>query len=251
MGEFNATLYLEGYLIAGQAVDSVYMGTTTPLLEAFEREDVGIPDAIVTLDSGERSWILQSSGGGYYSNAAVTIESGMTYTLTAQTPLGALTSSTTVPMPPSVASTGTVVTAESGDLTVSWSGVTEAGYVTTRKPVELGSSIPIEFQFGGGRFGGFGGAFDTTGFGAQRDSLAQVAQWRFLPGVTATPIAYQSFVRFGTYSVIVYSLDANYGDFLVSSQQDPRLLDEPRFHVEGGIGLFASMAPDSVVFSVE
>ena len=50
--------------------------------------------------------------------------------------------------------------------------------------------------------------------------------------------------------MLVYALDANYGDFLVSSQQDPRLLDEPRFSGQGGVGLFASMAPDSVVYQV-
>ena len=249
LGEFNATLYLEGYLIAGQPVDSIFIGTTSPLLETFEREDLGIPDAIVTLVSADRSWILQPQGSGYYASDIATVESGMTYTLTAETMIGALTATTMVPPPPLVTSTSTIVTAESADITVSWSGVTVAGYVTTRKPVALGSSIPLTFQFGGGRFGG--GGFDTTGFGARRDSLAQVEQWRFLPGATATPIVYQSFTRFGTYRMVVYSLDTNYGDFLVSSQQDPRLLDEPRFHVEGGIGLFASMAPDSVAFAVE
>tara|TARA_A100001037_G_scaffold298439_1_gene322178 strand:- start:135 stop:299 length:165 start_codon:yes stop_codon:yes gene_type:complete len=51
--------------------------------------------------------------------------------------------------------------------------------------------------------------------------------------------------------MLVYTLDTNYGDFLVSSQQDPRLLDEPRFNLQGGVGLFASMAPDSVVYQVQ
>ncbi|MBS14868.1 MAG: hypothetical protein CME19_25185 [Gemmatimonadetes bacterium] len=62
---------------------------------------------------------------------------------------------------------------------------------------------------------------------------------------------FDSFARFGTYSMLVYTLDTNYGDFLVSSQQDPRLLDEPRFNLQGGVGLFASMAPDSVVYQVQ
>ena len=43
----------------------------------------------------------------------------------------------------------------------------------------------------------------------------------------------------------------SYGDFLISSQQDEATLDEPRFHVTGGIGLCASMAADSVIFRVE
>ena len=51
--------------------------------------------------------------------------------------------------------------------------------------------------------------------------------------------------------MLVYTLDTNYGDFLVSSQQDPRLLDEPRFNLQGGVGLFASMAPVSVVYQVQ
>ena len=59
------------------------------------------------------------------------------------------------------------------------------------------------------------------------------------------------FSYYGTYALLVHALDENYGDFLISSQQDEAALDEPRFHVEGGIGLFASMAADSVLFRVE
>ena len=252
LGEYTPTLYLEGYLIAGQPVDSIYVGTTTPLLETFAREDVGLPGAIVTLSGEGNQRVMDSVGGGYFSSSDLTVEAGRTYTLTAETSLGTLTATTTAPLPPSVVSTGSVVSSDLG-IEVSWLGSTEAGYITTRKSVELGESIPVEFQFGGRRFGGGfpgGAGIDTTGFGARRDSLAQAEQWRFLRDASTTTINFNSFTRFGTYTMLVYTLDSNYGDFLVSSQQDPRLLDEPRFSVQGGIGVLASMAPDSIIYRV-
>lgn len=134
---------------------------------------------------------------------------------------------------------------------VGWAGETKGGYVTTRKSMELSEQIPLQNQFGGRRFGGgFGGAFDTTGLGAVRDSIARADQWRFMQGSSLT-LNQRQFTYYGTYAFLVYTLDENYGDFLISSQQDEASLDEPRFHVIGGIGLFASMAADSVVFRVE
>ena len=253
LGEYTPTLYLEGYLIAGRPVDSIYVGTTTPLLETFAREDVGLPGAIVTLSVEGNDRVMDSVGGGYFSSLDLTVETGRTYTLTAETSLGTLTATTTVPLRPSVVSTGSVVSSDLPTIEVSWLGSTEAGYITTRKSVELGEAIPVEFQFGGRRFGGGfpgGAGIDTTGFGARRDSLAQAEQWRFLRDASTTTINFNSFTRFGTYTMLVYTLDSNYGDFLVSSQQDPRLLDEPRFSVQGGIGVLASMAPDSIVYRV-
>ena len=230
----------------------MYVGTTTPLLETFAREDVGLPDAAVLITVDGVSQALRSVGGGYYSNPDLIVETGKTYSLLVETSLGQMTGSTAVPQPPNLSATGSVVSADLTSIEIAWQGETEAGYVTTRKPVALGESIPVEFQFGGGRFGGgFGGVgIDTTGFGARRDSLAQAEQWRFVrEGSTAT-IDFNSFTRFGTYTMLVYTLDSNYGDFLVSSQQDPRLLDEPRFTIQGGVGPIASMAPDSIIYEV-
>lgn len=251
LGEYSPTLYLEGYLVAGRSVDSIYVGTTTPLLETFTREEIGLPDATVIVTADGQDHLLTSVGGGYYSDPSLVVQSGTNYSIRVETSLGQMTAGTTVPGAPNLSATGAAVSAEVPEIEVFWEGATEAGYITTRKALALGASIPVEFQFGGGRFGGgFGGAIDTTGFGARRDSLAQAEQWRFLRAGSSSTIDFNSFTRFGTYTFLVYTLDNSYGDFLVSSQQDPRLLDEPRTNVQGGVGLFASMAPDSVLYEV-
>jgi hypothetical protein len=127
LGEFTPTLYLEGYLIAGQPVDNVYVGTTTPLLETFTREEVGLPDATVVLSVDGTDWVLTSVGGGHYANPKMTIEVGKMYALRAETTLGTLTASTVVPVPPALTSTGSSVSADLSSLEVSWLGETEAG----------------------------------------------------------------------------------------------------------------------------
>jgi hypothetical protein len=166
---------------------------------------------------------------------------------------------TTVPFPPSLTASGTDLIFNELEFSASWSGITEVGYVTTRKLEVIGEPIPLQLQFGrfaGGRPGGFGGTVDTTGLSAfqdsiaaVRDSLSQADQWRFIQG-TALTLGWQQFSNYGTYSFQVHTIDSNYADFLASSTQDPQFLDEPRFHVTGGIGIFASMAPSTVTFVV-
>ena len=252
LGEFRETILIEGYLRAGSSVSDVFVGTTMPLSSEYDRDAGALSDANVSISVDAVSHLLSpvSDKPGTYHQPDLIVEPGKTYHLSVTTGLGTATAQTTVPFPPQAS--GAPVLYIGGDpYLLTWEGKTNGGYVTSRQIVDLQERIPPESQFGGGRFGGgFGGTIDTTGFGALRDSIARADQWRFLQGQSQTLNPFQ-FSYYGTYSLLVFALDENYGDFLISSQQDKATLDEPRFHVEGGIGLFASMAPDSVVFRVE
>jgi len=253
LGEFRETLYVEGFLRAGNAVDSVLVGTTMPIYDAYDRDASAVTDAQVVIDVDGASHALVPLSGklGYYHAPTLQVEAGETYRLTVTTSLGTATAETTVPFPPSALALSDVLLVGGDSYQISWTGETQGGYVTTRKPVALGEQIPLSLQFGDkftARF--LGGGFDTTGLGAVRDSIAQADQWRYLQSESTTLNAGQ-FYYYGTYAFWVYTIDGNYADFLVSSNQDPELLDEPRFHVTGGIGVFASIAADSLVFRVE
>lgn len=252
LGEFNETVLIEGFLQAGTNVSGLFVGTTMPLSSEYDRDASAVSDAdvAITVDGVTHSLAAVPDEPGAYHQPDLVVQPGKTYHLSVTTGLGTATAQTTVPFPPQ-ASGASVLYAGGDPYRVTWEGETNGGYVTSRQVVELLERIPPESQFGGGRFGGgFGGAVDTTGFGALRDSIARADQWRFLQeqSQTLNPI---QFSYYGTYALLVYALDENYGDFLISSQQDEAALDEPRFHVEGGIGLFASMAADSVLFRVE
>lgn len=252
LGEFNETVLIEGFLQAGTNVSGLFVGTTMPLSSEYDRDASAVSDADVAIkvDGVTHSLAAVPDEPGAYHQPDLVVQPGKTYHLSVTTGLGTATAQTTVPFPPQ-ASGASVLYAGGDPYRVTWEGETNGGYVTSRQVVELLERIPPESQFGGGRFGGgFGGAVDTTGFGALRDSIARADQWRFLQeqSQTLNPI---QFSYYGTYALLVYALDENYGDFLISSQQDEAALDEPRFHVEGGIGLFASMAADSVLFRVE
>ena len=252
LGEFRETVLIEGYLQAGSHVSNIFVGTTMPLSSEYDRDASALSDASVaiTVDGATHTLSPAPDKPGTYIQPDLIVESGKTYHLSVTTGLGTATAQTTVPYPPRAS--GAAVLYVGGDpYRVTWEGETNGGYVTSRQVVELLERIPPENQFGGGRFGGgFGGTIDTTGFGALRDSIARADQWRFLQGQSQTLNPIQ-FSYYGTYSLLVFALDENYGDFLISSQQDEATLDEPRFHVKGGIGVFASMAADSVVFQVE
>ena len=235
---------------AGNPVSGLFVGTTMPLSSVYDRDASALSDALVTIEADGVPYELSPvvDRPGYYEQPDLIIESGKTYHLSVTTGLGVATAQTTVPVAPQVSGASALLIG--GDAyRVTWEGETKGGYVTTRKSVELLEQIPLATQFG--RFGGgFGGAVDTTGLGALRDSIAQADQWRFLQGRSLS-LNPRQFSYYGIYSFAVYALDENYGDYLISSAQDEAALDEPRFHVTGGIGLFASMAADSVVFRVE
>ncbi len=252
LGEFKETIHIEGYLQAGSNVSDLFVGTTMPLSSEYDRDASALSDAgvTITVDGVTHSLSSVPDKPGTYHQPDLVVHPGKTYHLSVTTGLGTATAQTTVPFPP-MASGAPVVYVGGDPYRVTWEGETNGGYVTSRQALELLERIPPESQFGGGRFGGgFGGAIDTTGFGALRDSIARADQWRFLQGQSQTLNPLQ-FSYYGSYSFLVFSLDENYGDFLISSQQDGATLDEPRFHIEGGIGLFASMAADSVLFRVE
>jgi hypothetical protein len=253
MGEFQGAIYVEGFLIAGRGVDSVFVGTTVPLYESYSRTTSGIADALVTIQVDDTTQPLAPLTGspGYYHLPQLQIQSGKTYHLAISIDDVTLQAQTTVPAPPVVSASSGVLTYTSSELAVTWTGDSEGGYVTTRGPVVLGEPIPLELQLGGGKggFGGFGGAIDTTGFSAMRDSIAAAEQWQFVQRESAQ-LNWGLFTRYGTYSYAVLAIDANYADYLISSRQDTEVLDEPNFHVTGGIGIFASMAADTLLFTV-
>lgn len=252
LGEFRETIFIEGFLKAGSNVSGLFVGTTMPLSSEYDRDASALSDADVTITVDGATHLLLSAPDkpGNYHQPDLVIQPGKTYHLSVKTGLGTATAQTTVPFPPK-ASGAPVVNVGGDPYRVTWEGETNGGYVTSRQAIQLQERIPPENQFGGGRFGGgLGGAIDTTGFGALRDSIARADQWRFLQAQSQTLNPIQ-FSYYGTYSFLVFALDENYGDFLISSQQDKAALDEPRFHIDGGIGLFASMAADSVLFRVE
>jgi len=250
-GGSQATLYIESFLKAGGPVDSVFVGVTTPLSETVSRSESGVTGAAVTLEVDGTTSALQALAGrpGYYFLPTLRVASGKTYRLTVKAGERTAQAQTTVPSPPAVSASSAEMKVGDNPITVTWKGASGSnyGFLSTVAAQSLGPSIPLGTLFGG-RFPGFSG-IDTTGFAAQRDSLSIRDRWQYQQGHSTT-LNWRQFSHYGTYVFRVYSIDRNYADFLVSSRQDPQTLDEPRFHVSGGIGIFASMAADSVVFKV-
>ena len=260
--EFSPTLYIEGFLVAGSPLADIFVATTAPLYELYERAQNAVPNAAVTIEVDGSTFSLQPVSGspGHYHLPDLIIQSGMTYTLVVVADELTAQAKTTVPFPPALTASETDLRFNGTEFSASWVGDTQGGYVTTRKLEIIEAPIPIELQFGElgrfRRFGGSGGTVDTTGFGALQDSLAavrdsldQAGQWGFVQE-TSTSLVWQQFQNFGTYSFHVHAIDTNYADYLASSNQDAQFLDEPRFHVTGGIGILASLAPSSVTFVI-
>jgi len=258
MGEFRPSLYIEGYLVAGSPVDNIFVGTTMPLYEIYSRDESGITNATVALEVDDTASLLQPmlDKPGYYHLPTLQVASGKTYRLTVEVEDLTAQAETTVPYPPSVTAAATDLTLSGDPFTATWEGQTAGGYFTTKTIQDAGASIPLEELFGG-RMGfgpmpgswGFAG-IDTTQFTAIRDSLASVQQWQYVQRNTTT-LDWRQFYKYGAYAFLVYAIDDNYADYLISSRQDEQVLDEPRFHVSGGIGVFASMAADSTFFIVK
>ena len=252
MGEFRPTLHIEGFLKAGNPVEDIFVGTTMPLYEVYSRDQSGIVNATVAIEVDGTASLLQPipDKPGYYRLPTLQVASGKTYRLTVEVEDLTAQAETTVPYPPVVTASAADLTLNGDPFAATWEGETAGGYFTTKALHEAGETIPLEALFGG-RIGPWGFAgIDTTQFTAIRDSLASVQQWQYVQRNAAT-LDWRQFYKYGAYAFLVYAIDDNYADYLISSRQDEQILDEPRFHVSGGIGVFASMAADSVLFLVK
>lgn len=247
----GTTLYVESFLRAGSPVDSVFVGVTTPISGTIGRDSSAVIGATVTLTVDGTTSALRALPGrlGYYALPSLRVISGKTYRLSVKAGGNTALASTTVPPPPTVSASSTLMKVGDNPISIAWSSPAgqNNGFLSVVAAQSLSDPIPIQSIFGN-RFPGFGG-IDTTGFTAARDSLSIRDRWQYQQG-NSTTLNWRQFSRYGTYAFRVYALDTNYADYLISSRQDPQTLDEPRFHVSGGIGIFASMAADSVVFNV-
>jgi hypothetical protein len=57
--------------------------------------------------------------------------------------------------------------------------------------------------------------------------------------------------HYGTYEVIVYSVNDEYVNLYNSMDQDSRELNEPYTNIEGGLGIFTAFSSDTLYFEVE
>ena len=86
LGDFRPVLVVEGFLTAGEPVEGIYVGTTMPLYEVYDRNQSAISDAKVTIEVDSDVSSLQPVTGspGIYHLPGLEVQSGKTYLLTAQ-----------------------------------------------------------------------------------------------------------------------------------------------------------------------
>ena len=128
LGEFQETVYVEGYLRAGSPVSDLFVGTTMPLSSVYDRDASALSDALVTIEVDGVSYELSPvvDKPGYYEQPDLIVESGKTYYLSVTTGLGTATAQTTVPVAPHVSGASSLLIG--GDAyRVTWEGETKGG----------------------------------------------------------------------------------------------------------------------------
>ena len=150
VGDFQGAVYIEGFLIAGHGVDSVFVGSTVPLYESYSRATSGIAGALVTIQVDGVASVLDALANkpGYYHLPQLLIQSGKTYHLTVSIEDVTVQAQTIVPAPPTISTSSAALTLAVDQLTVTWTGDTQGGYVTTRSPIVLEEPIPLESIYG-------------------------------------------------------------------------------------------------------
>ena len=138
LGDFRPVLYVEGYLKAGEPVEGLFVGTTTPLYEIHDRTESAVSDASVTIEVDGATTQLQPTAGrpGTYHSPALSIESGKTYGLIVQAEDFVARGQTTVPYPPTIVANGGTFTVNGTTFSASWEGATAGGYFTAKAEVE-------------------------------------------------------------------------------------------------------------------
>lgn len=273
------TLVVDGVLVVGQAMPPVYVSETLRPDAPYTVGAAAVTGAAVSVSvSGETLRFVEAAQrGAYVALVDEIIRPETTYTLRVEAPDGrVVTAVTTTPARFDVeawlilddvtlavrdtlatfrevgaavydSTTGNVLTYDDGLLEARFSRIDVPGFQVALESLDLDSDYVIDPAF-----------FDEEDF----EELERVSSSPLLEAPDGTiRLPWLAIYFAGRYRSIIYAVDRNWFDLVRTSPElgegGPGFggnlgdgVDQPVFHVEGGIGLFGSAAVDSIGFFV-
>ncbi|MCP3930478.1 MAG: DUF4249 family protein [Bacteroidetes bacterium] len=245
------TAVLEGYIFAGQGVDSIRITQSY----SYSREDttlIVLDDLEVSMSNEQYSAILEPAGNGYYQNPEFVIQSDKVYTIQFTHENKTVFAQTYVPLKRDVSISTEVIEMEQieggfgpGNITnqpdpieISWDNPEgDYYYVLLENMEEEPEYINLAIQ----QF------LEQNGEEIRRFSFITQPQITDFHSVNTR----RDIQQFGLYRVIVFRVNPEYAALYESSGSSSLSLEEPPSNVENGLGIFTGVSSDTVYFEVK
>lgn len=252
--EFIEEIVVNGYLIVGQGVDSVYVQKTLPIAESYSYDAASVSTDSIFISVDDRRYRLSEYGdksGAYFlSSDSLIVTPGKTYHLEVTVDDKVVRASTTAPGPVEIQSLN-VDTAiypypiqnQTTRFQISWDPADFAeAYelsVIAHPPYDL-------VDFGMDRI--VKDHLDTFD-GDTLKAFPPVNDFPVGKYETSVEIPWFVFCYYGDYTIKLYAADENLWDLSVSAviyMYQSSEFEQPVYNVEGGIGIFSAVSVDSV-----
>ncbi len=252
--EFVEEIVVNGYLIVGQGVDSVYVQKTLPIETAYSYEAASVSTDSIFISVGSRRYQLSEyddkSGAYFLPSDSLIVTPGETYSLEVQVHDKIVRASTTAPAHIEIQSLSADTSfypypdqSQSTRFEISWNptAYTEAYDVSViaHPPydlVDFGMDRIVKDHletFDGDTLKAFPPANDFP-----------VSQYE-----TTLEIPWFMFCYYGDYTVKLYASDKNLWDLSASTaiyMYQSSEFEQPVYNIEGGLGIFSAVSVDSV-----
>lgn len=242
-GPTGAQFVIEGFLYAGQPVDSIRITSTVPL-GSTDTTATPIDSAHAVLIKNGTTYALVSAGNGYYRypGSDLAVQAGDLFQLQASYAGEVATAQTIVPDPPqsvvpsSSVLTVTVATTSFGgqgvggdSIQISWSNPDGRYYYVTLESLDSSAALILTTS---NRFSG---------------RFRLITQPTTSDHYTVTPRLMRVL---GPHVARIYRVNKEYADLYANRMQDSRDLNEPPSNVVGALGVFTAFNLQSVYFDV-
>ncbi len=251
---FIEEIIVNGYLIVGQGVDSIYVQKTLPIDTDYSYDASSVSTDSIFISVGNQRFRLSeysSRPGAYFlSPDSLIITPGKTYSLEVFVDNKTIRASTTAPGQVQIQSLNTDTSyypypdqSQSKWIQISWSPTEYAAAyelsIIAHPPynlVDFGMSRIVEDRLD---------AFD----GDTLKAFPPVNDFPISKDETAIEIPWYMFCYYGDYTIKLYAIDKNLWDMAVSSviyMYQSSEFEQPVYAIEGGLGIFAAVSVDSV-----
>jgi Domain of unknown function (DUF4249) len=247
--QYFEQINVASFIYAGEAIDSVVLHRTTPFGDYYDDLDYAVDSALVIVTTnGVADTLLPATlKGRYYLPASkLIVQGGQTYMLSitaANQQTGGthyLTSTTTVPMPIHLGSIADSIRGQT--IILDTNNLANFAFLVTAGPIDepsreyLLSVTALDTNLGRIHVGG--------------DSSAETVHYSNIATGPEIALTSRYFTWYGPSLITFYAIDTNFADYQrqLSGGGDyvPTLN-----HINGGIGVFASAAIDTVSFIIK
>jgi|GEM_PF-1286553 len=251
---FQEDLIINGYLVVGHGVDSIFVSKSLPIAEPYDDTQAAVSGASVMISADGHSYRLleyDDTPGAYYLHEdTLTITPGKQYDLEVRVEDKVLRSSTVAPEQVHIVSLNNDTayypypeSSMSPRFQITWNPTEHtAAYdisIIAKPPYEL-----VDF--------GMEKLVESILEEYDNDTLRAFRPVHDFPvnnNQTSAEISWYAFSYYGDYTIKLYAIDENLWDLVacnvVYTPQSSEF-EQPVFNIEGGLGIFAAVSVDSV-----